>query len=355
MSSQPACPLCRVVPVQAPLRAASASHGCMCQLPYQCAAPRACISRNCAGTPCWCPGGHGLPSKTVRPRFFLLAVRLPLQHLVSPGRLAFGSAPLSDIHVMVRTRTVTSYQELQTCLQRALVPAPSPGTDAGCHICLTTHTYCWVARGETCLLLTSPRPWCLGSARGVKPAHRLLTLCGLLPPVALACRAHTRCLCPFSAACSHPNRPKRHFPPGALAPRAQADNCMGPAYYPSPCKRQKCPTCAGVAASGPRWLIGVEKPGATECGPFALRVSVCGCPAMTADCCLSLLSASARVLAWAAGSPWRADAPSCTTYLALHFSVSSGREARWPIGHPAPGPAWRHFSVAHGGSETLMS
>ena len=53
-----------------------------------------------------------------------------LQHLVSPGRLAFGSAPLPDIHAMVRMRTATSYQELQACLQRSLVAAPSPGAAA---------------------------------------------------------------------------------------------------------------------------------------------------------------------------------------------------------------------------------
>ena len=50
-----------------------------------------------------------------------------LQHLVSPGRFAFSSAPLPDIHTMARVRTPTAYQELQTCLQRALVAAPSPG------------------------------------------------------------------------------------------------------------------------------------------------------------------------------------------------------------------------------------
>ena len=48
---------------------------------------------------------------------------------VSPGRLAFGSAPLPDIHAMGRMRTVTSYQELQICLQQALA-APRPGADA---------------------------------------------------------------------------------------------------------------------------------------------------------------------------------------------------------------------------------
>ena len=42
-----------------------------------------------------------------------LATRLPLRstckHLISPGRLAFGSASLPDSHAMVRMRTATSY------------------------------------------------------------------------------------------------------------------------------------------------------------------------------------------------------------------------------------------------------
>ena len=66
-------------------------------------------------------------------RYFLagysVASQEQLQHLVSPGRLAFGSAPLPDIHAMGCMRTTTSCQELQTCLQRALVAAPRPGTD----------------------------------------------------------------------------------------------------------------------------------------------------------------------------------------------------------------------------------
>ena len=51
---------------------------------------------------------------------------------ISPGRLAFGSAPLPDIHAMGRMRTTTSYQELQTCRSglsllprtRRLLPMP---------------------------------------------------------------------------------------------------------------------------------------------------------------------------------------------------------------------------------------
>ena len=53
--------------------------------------------------------------------------------------------------------------------------------------------------------------------------------------------------------------------------------------------------------------------------------------AMSAGCCLSL-SASARALAWAAGSSWRVRVPAlhnlpCT----LHFSAFSEPEARWPV------------------------
>ena len=44
-----------------------------------------------------------------------------LRHLVSPGRLAFCSAPLPDLRAIVRMPKATSYQELQTCLQRTLV------------------------------------------------------------------------------------------------------------------------------------------------------------------------------------------------------------------------------------------
>ena len=51
-------------------------------------------------------------------------------HLISSGRLAFGPTPVFDVHAMRRMRIPTSCQELQACLQRTLVTAPSPGTSA---------------------------------------------------------------------------------------------------------------------------------------------------------------------------------------------------------------------------------
>ena len=77
--------------------------------------------------------GDDNPSGSIKHYFLTglsLASQEQLQHLVSPGRFAFSSAPLPDIQAMVRMRTATSYQELQTCLQHTLVTAPSPGTAA---------------------------------------------------------------------------------------------------------------------------------------------------------------------------------------------------------------------------------
>ena len=77
--------------------------------------------------------GDDNPSGSIKRHFLTglsVASQEQLQHLVSPGRLAFSSAPLPDIHAMVRMRTATSYQELQTCVQRTLVAASSPGTAA---------------------------------------------------------------------------------------------------------------------------------------------------------------------------------------------------------------------------------
>ena len=59
-----------------------------------------------------------------------VASQKQLQHLVSPGRFAFCLTPLPDIHAMVRMPKATSYQELQTCLQRTCVAAPGPGPAA---------------------------------------------------------------------------------------------------------------------------------------------------------------------------------------------------------------------------------
>ena len=54
-----------------------------------------------------------------------LASRLPVRLQSRPPCIL-----LPDLLAMVRMRATTSYQELQTCLQRALVTAPSPGTSA---------------------------------------------------------------------------------------------------------------------------------------------------------------------------------------------------------------------------------
>ena len=59
------------------------------------------------------------PSSSIKHYFLTglsVASQAHLQHLVSPGRFNFCSAPLPDLRAMVRKPKATSYQELQTCL-----------------------------------------------------------------------------------------------------------------------------------------------------------------------------------------------------------------------------------------------
>ena len=77
--------------------------------------------------------GDDNPSGSIK-HYFLTGLSVASQeqllYLVSAGRFAFCSAPLPDLQAMARMPTATTYQELQTCLQRTLVAVPGPGPAA---------------------------------------------------------------------------------------------------------------------------------------------------------------------------------------------------------------------------------
>ena len=98
---------------------------------------RACgtpgLPATAAGHPTTIRLAHDDPSGSIKHYFLTglsVASQEQLRHLVSPGRLAFCSAPLPDLRAMVRMQKATSYRELQTCLQRTLVADLGPGPAA---------------------------------------------------------------------------------------------------------------------------------------------------------------------------------------------------------------------------------
>ena len=161
-----------MVPVQAPLRAAS--HGCLCPLPNQCAALRACTdpalwSRSVSR---WLVPRGARPS-LARPRRMLFFRR-------AGGLTWFCTCPESSTN-----QSLLNSRFPCTLLPPACSPLLGDDNPYGSlkHYFLSGLSVAGhlVSPG----LPTSPRcpQWCSGSAHGVKAAHRRLRPCGPLAPI----------------------------------------------------------------------------------------------------------------------------------------------------------------------------